>query len=451
MRKTLIKPVLKNPANVYRLKPSLSLFDAVSLMVSIVIGVGIFETTPDIAAQLPSITAIFGVWIFGALLSLCGALCYAELIATHPENGGDYIYLQRAFGTWLGFVFAWGRITIVQPGIIAAMAFPFAHFTIKSLALILNKPIGDDAVLPVAIIGILALTLLSCLGGRTGTKLQNALTVLKVFGLILISATAFLAPSVNSVSPVIEDSFNGFGIALILVMFTFGGWSDIAYVAAEVEHNQRNIPRAIIAAVVLVTLLYLFANTGFLWALGHNGVAVSNALAVDALQMILPHYAQIIVAALIAISALGAINAMLFTGARIGHSLGTDFPPFRWLAIGYGTSAGPLVSLLFLSACSIGILLIMGSFERTVVYTTPVVWLFYLLSTLALFMFRKKSTETRLFSVPFYPVIPICFAMACLYMCYSAIEYDLTGSSISIGILLLGIPLYTLAKKRPPH
>lgn len=451
-RKFLTPVVNLNIEKINQLKPSLSFFDAVSLMVSIVIGVGIFETTSDIAAQLPTVSAIWCVWIFGALLSLCGALCYAELAVAYPENGGDYIYLSRAFGAWLGFMFAWGRIAVVQPGIIAAIAFPFAHFSIKALQLIFGWALGEHAVIPVAVFGVLFLTLLNCFRGRTGTTVQNALTLLKIFGLILISVTAFFAPITNAETSIANGSLHGFGVALILVMFTFGGWSDIAYVAAEIQHNTRNIPRAIVLAVVLVAICYLLANAGFLWALGHHGVANSQAVAVDALSTVLPSFAQAIISTLIAISALGAINAMLFTGARISHALGTDFSIFGWLAMGYETTAKPTVSLLTLGAGSICVIIFMGSFERTVVYTTPVVWLFYLLSMIALIILRRKKERgaTNSFSVPFYPLLPIFFGMACLYICYSAINYELVGSLISLGILVLGIPLYVLASKITP-
>lgn len=438
----------------HELKPSLSLFDAVSLMIGIVVGVGIFETTSDIAAQFNSITAVFTVWILGAILSLCGALCYAELAATHPKNGGDYVYLTNAFGSWLGFLFVWGRIAVVQPGTIAAIAFPFAHFFIKAIELIFGWDLGESAVISVAVSAVLILTLLNCLGVKAGTRTQNALTILKVAGLLLVSALAlFLVPAAPAVLPSAESSFSGAGLALILVMFTFGGWSDIAYVAAEVENNQRNIPRAIILSVVAVTILYLFANAGFFWALGLEGVASSEAVAVDALVTLLPGFGQTLVAALISISALGTMNALLFTGARISHALGLDFPVFRFLSLDSGANTGPIFSILLLGICSACIIVLVGSFERTVVYTTPVVWMFYLLSTIGLMILRRKenSGQKRPFSVPFYPLLPVCFILACLYICYAAIEFEWLGSAISLGILSLGIPLYKLTIKQKKH
>lgn len=430
------------------MKPSLSFFDSVSLMVGIIIGVGIFETTPDIAAQLPSIGAVFGVWILGGLLSLCGALCYAELATAYPKNGGDYVYLSRAYGQWLGFLFAWGRVVVVQPGTIAAMAFPFAHFFIKTLELICGLAISESAVVPVAVSGVLVLTVLNCFGLRVGARTQNTLTIIKVAGLVLITIAAFFAPAVNT-SPVLSEStLHGFGLAIILVMFTFGGWSDIAYVAAEVHNNVRNIPLIIILTVIVVGVLYLFANAGFFWALGYNGVASSETIAVDALKMVLPRFAQAIVGALITISALGAINALVFTGARISHAVGLDLLLFRSLAVESKSSGGPLASLLFLGLSSACVIVLMGSFERTVVYTTPVVWFFYFLSSMGLIVLRGKEKFTaRPFLVPFYPVLPVCFACACLYIFFSAVDYELLGSLISIGILLLGIPVYKIAAK----
>lgn len=424
-------------------KPSLGFADSLSLMVGIVIGVGIFEATPAIAAQLPSLAAVAGVWILGGLLSLAGALCYAELAAANPKDGGDYVYLNRAFGSWLGFFFAWGRVAVVQPGTIAAVAFPFAHFAIKTVELVFARHIGEHAVAPVAAGGVLVLTLLNCLGVQVGMRVQNSFTVLKTVGLIVIAAVVLLASPTSTPVPTMEFSLRGFGLALILVMFTFGGWSDIAFVAAEVRDSVRCIPRAIAIAVVSVAAIYLFANFAFFWALGHGGVAQSQAVAVDALSRVLPGLAQAAVAALIAVSALGAINALIFTGARIGYVLGCDFVVFRPLSRWSQADGGPVISLLFSGISSVCIIMLMGSFERIVVYTAPVVWLFYFLSMLALMVLRLKTAEAeRPFSVPFYPVLPICFAVACLYIAYAAIDYDFTGSAISLGILMLGLPLY---------
>lgn len=435
-------------------KPSLGFFDAVSLMVGIVIGVGIFETTPVIAGELPSPTWVFAVWILGGLLSLAGALCYAELATANPENGGDYIYLSRAFGRATGFLFAWGRLVVVQPGFIAAIAFPFAHFSIKTAEILFGWVIGESAVVPLAVAGVLALTLLNCLGLRIGTRTQNALTTLKVLGLVAIAVTALFAPAGSDRGTAAELSWHGLGIALILVMFTFGGWSDIAYVAAEVRDNRRAIPRAIGLTVVGVAVLYLFSNYAFLRALGHGGVAVSKAVAVDATMPVLPSLAQALVGAAIALSALGTINASLFTGARIGQVLGRDFPGFRPLAYWSATHGGPVVALLCLGLGSAAIIVMIGSFERTVVYTTPVVWLFSFLSTLSLVVLRFKNGRAggpaRPFSVPAYPLLPLVFAAACLYILHAAIDYDLAGSLVSLGILILGVPVYRLTLPRSP-
>jgi amino acid transporter len=328
------------------------------------------------------------------------------------------------------------------------MAFPFAHFFIKTLELICGLAISESAVVPVAVSGVLVLTVLNCFGLRVGARTQNTLTIIKVAGLVLITIAAFFAPAVNT-SPVLSEStLHGFGLAIILVMFTFGGWSDIAYVAAEVHNNVRNIPLIIILTVIVVGVLYLFANAGFFWALGYNGVASSETIAVDALKMVLPRFAQAIVGALIAISALGAINALVFTGARISHAVGLDLLLFRSLAVESKSSGGPLASLLFLGFSSACVIVLMGSFERTVVYTTPVVWFFYFLSSMGLIVLRGKEKFTaRPFLVPFYPVLPVCFACACLYIFFSAVDYELLGSLISIGILLLGIPVYKIAAK----
>jgi basic amino acid/polyamine antiporter, APA family len=254
---------------------------------------------------------------------------------------------------------------------------------------------------------------------------------------------AFFTPERNSFPNDVSGTTENYGLALILVMFTFGGWSDLAFISAEVRDSRRNIPRILISALGIVTLLYLFTNAAFLWALGHAEMAASETVAIDAVRKLLPLSAQAWVSALIALSALGAINAMLFTGARVNQVLKFKFKMIGSVQCESENTGNVIMPMLFLGASSAFIIAWMGSFERTVIYATPVVWLFYLLSTLGLFRLRQKEPRlNRSFSVPCYPWLPICFCGACLYICYAAILYDPTGSLIALAVLMLGIPCY---------
>jgi amino acid transporter len=420
--------------------PQLSLFDSTCLIVGIIIGVGIYQMAPEIARGAGSGWGVAGLWLAGGVISLAGALCYAELASAYPKEGGDYVYLTRAYGSWAGFLFGWAQLAVVRPGDIAVIAFAFATY-----ARAIYDPLAGTA-FPwgqelYAVSATVLLTGINILGVRKGKWTQNLLTTAKALGLLLLVAAALWArpssPPVEKAGPL------PLSLALILVLFTYGGWNEMAYVAAEVRDPRRNIFRALVAGLAAVTMLYLLVNAAFLRALGYDGLAASNAAAADTMAVVWPQAGGVLISALICLSALGALNGTIFTGARISYALGADHPLFSRAGQWHPRLGTPAVALALQGAIAVTLLLALGSFVNAVLYTAATVYSFYLASTVAVIVLRfKEPAVERPVRVWGYPWVPLAFAGVCAWLIYSAIEYNPKIAALSSALLLLGVPLW---------
>ncbi|MCP4645461.1 MAG: amino acid permease [bacterium] len=431
-------------------KRALSLFDSTCIIVGIIVGAGIFETAPVVAGSMGASAGIMGIWLVGGLMALAGALCYAELATAYPHEGGDYAYLNRAYGSWAGYLFGWSQLAIIRPGDIALMAFIFARY-----AQTLYAPFPRVDVI-YAVAAVVVLTTINVIGVREGKWTQNLLTVAKAIGLLLIVAAGLLAPGGHAASGEAGAmSLGGVKLALILVMFTFGGWNEMAYVSAEVKRPEKNIARALVLGTVTVTVLYLLVNGAYLSALGAGGMAASSAVAVDTVAPVLPHFATRAVSVLICVSALGAVNGLVFTGARISYAMGVDHPVFRRMGKWNERRGAPVWALIVQGILSTGIILVAGSFIDTILYTAPVVWAFFLATGISLFVLRRiDSKRARLFRLPGYPFTPCIFCACAAFMLYSCVTYALAQKPVGLvvvsGAVIVGAVLYFATHGKGP-
>lgn len=418
-----------------QIRKELSVFDSTCIIVGIIIGAGIYETAPTVAAATGSGTAMLGIWLIGGLLALCGALCWAELATAYPIQGGDYVYLSRAYGMGAGYLFGWSQILIIRPGDITMMAFIFARYAGQ----IFSFP---HSPLVYACGSIALLTGINILGVRQGKWTQNILTVIKIAGLLMLVVAAFFAPPSSPAQSPTDLTPEGFKLALILVLFTYGGWNEMAYVAAEVRNPRKNILRALLAGTCTVTVLYLLANGAFLKALGYAGMAGSRAVAVDAIAAAFPETAGRIIAALICISTLGAINGLTFTGARITYAMGQDHILFRALGKWHADLSTPVRALECQGLISLTIAVLAGSFIDTIVYTAPAVWLFFLGTGLSVFVLRRKEPDTeRPYQITGFPIPALVFCLASVFMLYNCLTYAWQFKPkglMVLGVLLVG-------------
>ena len=257
----------------------LGLWDAVSIIIGIVVGTAIFKTPQYVFANVHGPWLGMGCWLLGGVLALLGSLCYAELATTYPRMGGDYVYLTRAFGRGVGFLFGWAQLTVILTGSIGAMAYAFGDYAIELFD-------GDPAhSVWLAVGAVVVLTVLNMIGVVFGKSVQNVLTVVKVLGLCGIVVAGFVWGGEASWVSQQPMSGPGFGLAMVFVLYAYGGWNDAAFVAAEVRHRHRNMPLALLLGTGGITAIYLLVNAAFLWGLGFEGVKASSAPAADIAQL----------------------------------------------------------------------------------------------------------------------------------------------------------------------
>jgi len=435
-------------------KPTLTVIDAVAVIVGVVIGSGIFKTPSLVASNSGSETAFLAFWIIAGFVSFIGALCYSELASSYPHAGGEYFYLKRAFGQRVSFLYAWARLTIIQTGSIATVSFVFGDYVSQIFSL------GRYSSSIYAALAIVLLTWIHSRNIHQGTLVQNFLAAVKVLGLICVIAAglAFVTNSSGVPSTEVKTSFSP-ALALVFALFTYGGWSEVSYITAEMKDVQRNIPKALFLGIGVLTVVYVLANVAYLKGLGLGGVISSETVAADLMRNAAGEGGAKFISVLIAIATLGSASASIFTGARTNYAVGQNFSLFSFVGVWNEKTNTPRRALFF--QCAVALLLIfLGSttrsgFETLVIYTTPAYWSFLILTGVALIVLRFKDRNLeRPFRVPIYPLTPILFSGTCAFILTSTVKYayDIfveTSSKaplMGIAVLLIGVPLMFLGK-----
>lgn len=436
----MTKPRQPPPAN-----RSLSVPDAIAITVGIIVGAGIFRTPSIVAAHSGSELGIVLIWLAGGVVSLAGALCYAELASTYPTQGGEYHYMTRAFGAGPGFLFAWARLAVIQTGSIAMLAFLIGDYAAETLH---QWPL-DPA--HYAALTVLLVTAVNLAGIRQGTQMQWSLLILLLFGLgALIVAGSTLQPA--PAGAYLADALPG--KAMIFVLLTFGGWNEAAYLSAEVRGTARNMLRVLVGSIALVTLLYLAVNLALLRGLGQAGMSASEAVAADLMRLAVGEEGARLVSLLVVMASLSTMNATMITGARSGYALGRDFPRLRFLGIWQEQGRTPANALLVQGGVALLLVAVGASarsgFEAMVAYTAPVFWFFFFLISLSLMVLRYKEPGIhRPFRVPLYPLLPLFFCAVCLAMLAASLAFTGVGALVGAAVLLTGLPLLLLVRRRP--
>lgn len=436
-------------------RPLLSVGDGIFLTVGMVVGVGIFKLPSLVAGNTSSPAVFLLLWVAGGLVSLCGALVYAELAARHAETGGEYVFLQRGLGSGAAFLFAWSRMTVIQTGAIAAVAFAFGEYATQILAL------GRHSSALWAAIAVAALTGLNLAGTWESKTAQKVTQTVLIAALVVLALVAFTADAPPAEIAQSAAPGNALGLAMIFVLFTFGGWNEAAYLSGELREARRNMVRVLLWGILAVTALYLLVNVAYLSALGLQGMRGSSAVAADAMRLAVGDQGAVAVAVIVCASALTTMNAAIFTGARTNWALGRDYRLLRGLGAWRESGSTPANSLLLQGAVALA-LIGAGSatpdgFGAMVAYTAPVFWTFFLLTGATLFVFRARGGEAPAFRVPLYPLVPIAFLAMCAFMLWSAVDYignpaygPKYGLMVLAGLVVmaLGIPLYFLARRK---
>lgn len=422
-------------------EPALSTFSAVLIMLGIVIGGGIFAFPPLVADLTGSPGWMFAAWLLGALLTLIGALCYAELAAAFPNAGGDYHFLTLAYGKNLSFFFGWARMMVIITGSIALLSFVFGDYMSRVYEL------GPNSSAVYAALTVIGLTAINIRGLRESARTQSLLTLLLVAGMLCVLLAGILAPPVRAPHPALEAATPlNLGTALLFVLFAFGGWNEAAYVSAEVKGGSRSMLRVLIIAIAVITVIYLT----FVWALLHNlgfaGLTRSEAVAAEVAKHAFGATGEKIVGALVAIAALTSINATMIVGARSNYSVAADWPIVGFMNRWDNQRSVPVTAFLVQGGIAL-LLVLLAALEqdgvRTMVeFTAPVFWFFFLLTGIALFVLRRKyPRKTRPFKVPFYPLPPLIFIGTCGYLLYRSVVYAQSRNALQVVCYVMGAGL----------
>ena len=430
----------------------LGLGDATAIIVGLIIGAGIFKAPSTVAAGSGGEIAMVLCWIAGGVLSFVGAMCYAELATAYPSVGGEYHFIGRAFGRVPAFFYAWARMTVIVAGSIAVFAFVFGDYVSRLLDL------GSHSSSIYAALIVVVLTAVNIVGIRAGKATQNVFTVLLVLGLVaVLAAGLFVAPgaaTAPSASP--APSWSGIGLAMIFVLFTYGGWNDGAYISAEVRDRARNMSRALFLSIGLVTVLYVLVNLAYVKGLGFEAVTKSDAVAADLLARVWGTAGEKLISVLVALATLTSINGGMIVGARSNYALGREWPFLRWLGHWDDASSSPRNAYLAQGAIALA-LVGLGAIERRgfqtlVDFTAPVFWTFFLLTGVSLFVLRAKNPGApRPYRVPLYPVTPAVFVASCAYMLYSSLAYTGVGAMVGVAVLATGAVVMLLGRAAAPR
>ena len=424
----------------------LSQSGAIAIIVGIVIGAGIFKTPSMVAGITGDIGWMMAIWVAGSIISLAGALCYAELATMYPHAGGDYHFLNKAYGKNISFLYGWAKATVINTGSIALLAFVFGDYMTKVI------PLGNYSTVVWAVMIIIALTVVNLIGIHFSSSIQTLLTLLEVAGLVLIIVVGFgwLGSPLPPVeyAPLFSDTppLGLMGLALVFVLLTFGGWNESAYISAEVKGGSKAIVFVIVLSIILITIIYLFVNWALITGLGMEKLASSKTAPADLLSMALGPLGEKLLGLFVAIAALTSINATMIVGARTNYAMGDDWDGLRFMGRWEGTRGSPYLAYLVQSAICLALVgfgaFQADGFDAMVEFTAPVFWFFLFLIGIAVFILRFKNRGVkRDFSVPLYPITPLLFCASCAYLSYSSFAYAHSKGAvyISIYVMLLGV------------
>ena len=428
------------PAPTHGLVRRLGSFDATMLVMGGIIGAGIFVNPAEVARHVHTPGLIVGVWAFGGLIAMAGALVYAELADRRPDVGGQYAYLRDAYGATPAFLYGWSLLLVIQSGGMAAVAITFARYFLDLAPLPLSEGVIASAVL-------LLLVAINSLGVRAGGTVQSGLMVLKILAIAVLvfagwwfaSANPELARPSALGAPSSMGMVAAIGAAMTPVMFAYGGWQTASFVAAEMRDPRRDLVRALLLGVAGVVILYTLVAFVCLYALGPTGLALSTTPAADTMRLALGSKGATLIALGIAISALGFLSQGMLTAPRVYFAMAEDGLFFRKVAEVNGTTRVPVLAIALQGAAAIAIAL-SGTYGQILSYVVSVDFIWFGLTGAALFVFRRRDPTAPGFSAPGHPVTTVIFVVACALVVIATVVSNPVNSAIGFAILLAGIP-----------
>jgi APA family basic amino acid/polyamine antiporter len=426
----------------------LGMFDATMLVMGGIIGSGIFVTPAEVARHVETPPLIVGVWVLGGVIALAASFVYAELAARRPEVGGQYAYLRDAYGPMPAFLYGWALLLVIQSGGMAAVAITFARY----FGNLVHSGVADSMV---AVAVLAMLTLINCLGVRSGSNVQSALMLLKILAIAaLVLAGVWLAPA-GPVQPQVAtpgslSTLAAIGAAMTPVMFSYGGWQTSGFCAGEMRNPGRDLARGLLLGVAGVILLYTAVAFVCVHALGPEGLASSKTPATDVMRLALGERGATFIGIGIAISALGFLSQGMLTAPRVYFAMAEDGLFFRRVAQVSASTRVPVVAIVLQGAAA-AVIALSGTFGQILSYVVSVDFIFFALTGAALFVFRRRDGDRPIaFHAPLHPVSTGLFVLACIVTVIATVWNNPVNSLIGYAILAAGVPacLYWQRKNR---
>jgi basic amino acid/polyamine antiporter, APA family len=428
----------------------LGAFDATMIVMGGIIGSGIFINPYVVARQVQSVALILGAWIAGGVIALLGAFVYAELAARRPEAGGQYAYLRDAYHPAVAFLYGWGLLLVIQSGGMAAVAVTFARYTIE-----LTRLAVPDWLL--ATITLLVLTIVNCLGVRSGSNTQTTLMLLKLVAIaMLVAAGALLIPQSRfALRSAIDAAPSGnllfrFGAAMTPVMFAYGVWQTASFMSAELRQPRRDLAIGLLAGVAGVIAVYVSVNVVCLRALGVDGLAATTTPATAVMRLALGDRGATLIALGIAISTFGFLSQSMLTAPRVYYAMAADGLFFRAVARINEKTRVPAVAIALQGVVAV-VIALSGTYEQILSYVVSIDFIFFGLTGLALFIFRRRDATAVPFRAPGHPFTTGVFVIACWMVVIGTVAKAPLNSAIGIGILFAGLFAYLFWAKGRRH
>lgn len=447
------------------LKRELGLWAAAAIVVGTVIGSGIFLVPKTMVNAVGTPELVFAVWVFGGLLSLAGALTYAELSAALPEAGGEYAYLREAYGPLWAFVYGWTQMWIGKSGSIATLATAFFYYLanffpgLEGVLFQLPIPIGPNGgPLEVRYGQLLAMAVILLLAGvnyfgvRFGGGVQVGLTVVKVALIGAIIAIGLTTPAASAsnlaTSTAASGGVAGFFAALVAALWAYDGWNNVAMVSSEIRNPERNLPRALILGTLAVVVIYLAANAAYFFVLSADQVAKTDRVAAEMMRRIMGDSGAGAVSLAAMLSIFAALNGSILTGSRVPYAMARDGMFFRSIGVVHPRWCTPSNAIVAMCVWS-ALLVLSGRYEQLFTYVIFSTWILYGMATASVIVLRRKRPDmARPYRTLGYPVVPVLFVLVAVALLASTLRSSPRESLMGIGIILLGLPFYFHWKRK---
>jgi APA family basic amino acid/polyamine antiporter len=444
------------------LKRELGVWSAAAIVVGTVIGSAIFIVPHDMVKNVGSPAMVFAVWAFGGMLTLFGALSYAELAAALPEAGGEYVYLREAYGPLWAFVYGWTQMWVAKSGSIATLAAGFVIYLanfwpdLEKVWVVVPAPAASGLeirygqILAMGVIAVLAF--INYFGVKIGGNVQVVVTVIKVVlitAIIVIGLGAGVGTTSNySTSIQAAGGISGFFAALVAALWAYDGWNNVSMVASEVRNPQRNLPLALITGTLAVIAIYILANLAYFYVLPASGVASTDRVAGEVMRRVLGPRGAAAVSIAAMISIFAALNGSILSGSRVPYAMARDGLFFRRVSFVHPLHRTPSVSILALSAWG-AILVLSGRYDQLYNYVIFGSVILYGMATAAVIVLRfKRPDMPRPYRTIGYPVVPAVFVLGIACLVANTLFKRPVESLWGLALMALGLPFYFYWKRR---